>query len=185
MKKGALRTVVAAALIAALGTISAVAQTTGTIAGKVKDIRTGQYLENARVTVKDTGKQALTDSFGQFRITGVPTGTADVTVFFTGYYSATQTIEVNESIVSNVEIDLRSRSAFDSEEDVYELDAFVVKSQYDAQAAAIHEQRFAESNKAVIDAEALGNINEGNIGEFVKIPSGYFHQLCRCRRALH
>ena len=172
MKRGALRTLVSAALIAALGTISAVAQNTGTIAGKVKDIRTGQYLENARVTVTNTKLQGMTDSFGQFRISGVQTGSAEITVFYTGYYSATQTIEVSENVVARVEVELRSRAAFDSEEDIYELDAFVVKSQYDAQAAAIHEQRFAESNKAVIDAEALGNINEGNIGEFVKFLPG-------------
>ena len=172
MKRGALRTLVSAALIAAIGTISATAQNTGSIAGKVKDIRTGQYLENARVTVENTTLQTMTDAFGQFRIAGVPTGTADITVFYTGYYSATQTIEVSGDVVARTEVDLRSRGAFSSEEEVYELDAFVVKSQYDAQAAAIHEQRFAESNKAVIDAEALGNINEGNIGEFVKYLPG-------------
>ena len=172
MKTGVLRALIPAALIAVCGIISAGAQETGTIAGKVKDIRTGQYLENARVTLDATGQKTLTDSFGQFRIQNVPTGTADITVFFTGYYSSTQTIEVNSNIAANVQIDLRSRSAFESEDEIYELDAFVVKSQYDAQAAAINEQRFAAGNKAVIDAEALGNINEGNIGEFVKFLPG-------------
>ncbi len=172
MKTGAMRTVVAAALIAAFGITTAIAQTTGTIAGRVKDIRTGQYLENARVTVENTSLRTQTDSFGQFRLSGVPTGTAEVTVFYTGYFSTTQTIEVSESITAQLEVDLRSRSAFESEDEVYELSAFVVKSQYDAAAAAIHEQRFSETNKAVIDSEALGNINEGNIGEFVKFLPG-------------
>jgi len=172
MKKGVLGTLIPAALIAVLGVLSSAAQTTGSIAGKVKDIRTGQYLENARVTVENTNLQTLTDTFGQFRIAGVPTGTAEVTVFYTGYYSATQTIEVSGDIVPRVEFDLKSKGEFTAEDDVYELDAFVVKSQYDAAAAAIHEQRFSQTNVAVIDSESLGNINEGNVGEFVKFLPG-------------
>ncbi len=171
MKAGLLRALISAAMLAACGVVSAVAQT-GSIAGKVKDTRTGQYLENARVTVESTNARTLTDSFGQFRINNVQTGSVDVTVFYTGYYSATQTIEVTEGTVARIEIGLKSQGVAETSDDVYELDAFVVKSQYDAQAAAIHEQRFAESNIAVIDAEALGNINEGNIGEFVKYLPG-------------
>ena len=72
MKAGLLRALISAAMLAACGVVSAVAQT-GSIAGKVKDTRTGQYLENARVTVESTNARTLTDSFGQFRINNVQT----------------------------------------------------------------------------------------------------------------
>lgn len=177
IKSGVLRTftpaVFVAILIQALGILNAVAQdSTGIITGQVMDVRTGQYLDNARVSVRDAGLQTLTDQYGQFSFRGVPTGIAEVTVFYTGYYSTTQTIEVNSSITSQVEIGLKSRGSFASEDEIFELDAYVVKGQFDATAAAIHEQRFAENNISVIDADALGNITEGNIGEFVKFLPG-------------
>lgn len=51
---------------------------------------------------------------------------------------------------------------------------FMVQSQRetDAAAIAINEQRFAANRKDVISTDAFGDINQGNIGEFVKFIPG-------------
>lgn len=144
----------------------------GSVSGRVMDVRTGQYLSNTRVSVEGTSIQTLTNQFGEFTLTGVPTGTASVRAFYTGYFDSTQTIEISSDKTERLEFALRSRSSFESEEDVYELEVFEIASQYDAMAAAIHEQRFSQTNIAVVNAESMGNINEGNIGEFVKYLPG-------------
>src|SRR4051812_22839299 len=58
--------------------------TTGTIEGRVQNAATGDYLQNARVTVKGTNLEALTDDAGAFQLTGVPAGRTTLRVFFTG-----------------------------------------------------------------------------------------------------
>jgi hypothetical protein len=60
----------------------------GSISGKVSDRRTGHAIPFATVTVVGAQKGALTDSEGQYLITGVPTGTYEVRVQFLGYSPA-------------------------------------------------------------------------------------------------
>src|SRR5205814_9659252 len=47
---------------------------TGNIAGRIHNIVTGQYLNNARVTVRGSDQVAFTDSSGSYRLAGVPAG---------------------------------------------------------------------------------------------------------------
>jgi len=49
---------------------------TGTIAGRVMNATTGTYLDKARVVVEGTSLEALTNESGDFKIVGVPAGTA-------------------------------------------------------------------------------------------------------------
>src|SRR3954469_9370895 len=65
---------------------------TGAIEGRVLNGANGQYLNNARVTVEGTGLQTFTNSYGEFRLIGVPVGSATVHVFYTG--TEPQTIDV-------------------------------------------------------------------------------------------
>ena len=52
-----------------------IAQTaTGAITGRVQNEATGQYLNNARVTVKGTDLAVFTDDTGSFRLPQVPAG---------------------------------------------------------------------------------------------------------------
>ncbi|HYM80167.1 MAG TPA: TonB-dependent receptor [Candidatus Limnocylindria bacterium] len=63
----------------------ALAQDRGGLSGRVSDKRTGHALPFASVTVMGAQKGGLTDSEGQFLITGLPPGTYDVRVQFLGY----------------------------------------------------------------------------------------------------
>jgi iron complex outermembrane recepter protein len=73
----------------------ALAQSTAaTIEGRVVSARSGEYLEKARLTVEGTSLEAFTNSDGQFRLVGVPSGSARIRVFFTGLEPATATVAV-------------------------------------------------------------------------------------------
>ena len=57
---------------------------TGSISGRVHNEATGQYLNNARITIKGTGLSTLTDDTGTFRIAGVPSGATTLEAFYSG-----------------------------------------------------------------------------------------------------
>ena len=45
---------------------------------------TGQYLNNARITIRGTDLVAFTDETGRYSLAGVPTGSVVVEVVYTG-----------------------------------------------------------------------------------------------------
>jgi hypothetical protein len=57
---------------------------TGSITGRVQNTDTGQYVNNARVTVRGTGLSILTDETGTFRLPAVPAGEVILDIFYTG-----------------------------------------------------------------------------------------------------
>src|SRR5678815_6107150 len=65
--------------------VPALAQDKGSISGKVSDKKTGHALPFATVTVMGAQKGGLTDSEGQFQVTGIPPGTYEVRIQFLGY----------------------------------------------------------------------------------------------------
>jgi hypothetical protein len=69
----------------------AAAQDRGSVAGKVSDKRNGHALAFASVTVVEAKRGGLTDSEGQFMISGMAPGTYEVRVQFLGYRPETRT----------------------------------------------------------------------------------------------
>jgi hypothetical protein len=74
-----------AAFLISLLAAPTLAQERGSISGKVADKKTGHALPFATVTVVGAQRGGLTDSEGEFVITGVPAGTWEVKVQFLGY----------------------------------------------------------------------------------------------------
>ncbi len=73
------------ALLLALLAVPAAAQERGSISGRVRDKKTRHAIPFATVTVVGAQRGALTDSEGQFVISGVAPGTYEVRVQFLGY----------------------------------------------------------------------------------------------------
>ena len=149
------------------------AQTTGTIEGRVLNADNGKYLGNARVTVAGTNLETLPDSLGQYRLSGVPAGSAQVKTFYTGLLSQDATVSVAAGQTVTRDINL-SASVAAKEGEVLKLDAFKVAAavEMDAASIAINEQRFAPTIKNVVSTDAFGDITEGNLGDFVKFLPG-------------
>ena len=166
-----------ASLVLAAAAVSAQTSGVGTIEGRIANLRTGENLERARVTVEGTSLEAFSDSSGNFRLSGVPAGTARVKVFYTG--QGAQTASVTVAAGATVQHDFNliagvARPDADQTGAVVKLDQFVVATskEMDAAAIAINEQRFAANMKNVVSADEFGTVVEGNVGDFLKFLPG-------------
>lgn len=148
----------------------------GTITGRVQNVVTGEYLNNARVAVRGTELLELTDSSGIYRLRNVPVGPVQLEVAYTGMDPVTLSVDVpdGESVVRNIELTSVARYGASAAGGVLKLDSFVVSSArgMDAKSLAINEQRYADNIKNVIAADAHGDVTEGNVGEFMKFMPG-------------
>lgn len=162
------------ALAAAPEGPAAAPQSTGTITGRVQNVVTGQYLNNARVTLKGTNRTVYTDRFGVYQLVGVPSGPAVIEVFYTDLDVALIPVVVPPGGAIEQSVDLTSAARYGTSPDTVTLDAFVISSdrETDAQAIATNEQRFAPNIKNVLATDSLGDILGGSVGEFMKFLPG-------------
>ncbi|HUR57509.1 MAG TPA: TonB-dependent receptor [Opitutaceae bacterium] len=146
------------------------AQTTGAVTGRVQNEATGQYLNNARVTVKGTNVTGFTDDTGTYRLTGVPAGAATIEAFYSGL--DLQLVTVNVAAGQSVErdINLTNKTLYGDKSGTVKLDPFVLTSSKltEGEALATNEQRFAANIKNVVATDAYGDVTEGNVAEFMK-----------------
>jgi outer membrane receptor protein involved in Fe transport len=94
------------ALLAICGS-AAFAQVKGSISGRVVDKRTNHAIPFANVALIGAQRGGLTDSEGQFLITGVAPGTYEVSVRFLGYAPASRAgvaVTAGKSVVVNFEL---------------------------------------------------------------------------------
>src|ERR1051326_8168874 len=160
------------ALSVALLPLQAQTGSTGAVEGRVQNAATGNYLNNARVRVVGTNIETFTNSAGEYRLAGVPAGQATLNVFYTGLVPQQVNVTVASSGVAQQDVSLRGLN--DQNNGPVMLNEFVVASQRETDAAtiALNEQRFAPNRKDVVSTDAFGDINQGNIGEFVKFLPG-------------
>ncbi len=158
-----------AVLFACAGSLRAAppASSTGSIEGRVFNTGTGEYLENARVTVEGIRLESFTDSFGQYRLADVPVGTVRLRVFYTGLVVETAAVNVAAGQSARHDFNLASAG-------IVKLGQFVVSSskEMDGSAIAINEKRFAADIRNVIAADEFGPMADGNVGELLKTVPG-------------
>lgn len=148
----------------------------GEIAGRVMNVGTGRYLNNARVTIDGTSRETFTNEYGEYRFSDVPAGAVTVRVAYTGLDTKAEqvTVAAGQSAALNFDLTSADRYGKTGEESVVQLDTFVVQSnrEYEGNALATNEQRYAPNVKVVMAADAFGAVNEGNPGEFLKYLPG-------------
>lgn len=152
---------------------AAVAQTqgTGTIQGQVLNVSTGNFLNNARVSVRGTGIETFSNEVGGYWLSNVPAGAVVLDVKFLGMTPQTATVTVNPGQVAVHDFELTLVSQ--GEGRVVKLEAFSVEAQaITGQAVALTEQRNAPNIKNVISPDEFVDPGEGNIGEFIKYVPG-------------
>ena len=94
------------ALLALCGS-AALAQVRGSVSGRVVDQRTRHAIPFANVALIGAQRGGLTDSEGQYLITGVPVGTYEISVRFLGYRQVSRpgvTVTAGKSVVVNFEL---------------------------------------------------------------------------------
>ncbi|MSU49196.1 MAG: TonB-dependent receptor [Opitutus sp.] len=145
----------------------------GTVTGRILNISTGSFLNNARVQVSGTSAETFTDQHGYYRLSNVPAGSLRLTATYTGMAPAG--VELVLAARQTFVQDFKLQSARESgAAGAVEMNRFVVvadKEMADS-AVALNEQRFARNLKNVLASDEFGNTTEGNIGEFAKFLPG-------------
>ncbi len=145
----------------------------GTLTGRVSNLATGKYLNNARVALRGADQVVFTDAFGTYRLVNVPAGPAVLDVFYTDLDPQEIAFNVTTGATAERNIELTSRSRYGGD-DVLKLDAFVVAAaqETDSQAIALNEQRFSPNLKNVMAADSFGDVLGSSVGEFLKFLPG-------------
>jgi TonB-dependent receptor len=147
---------VVSALLVALVPPSSAADS-AVVSGVVTDAQVGSGLPGAPVRIEGTSLQAVTDSKGRFRITGVPDGEHTLAVTYPGFEPASQTIRVTNGDTPEVEMNLRLRG--------YEETVTVEAPILQGQAKALNQQQNAPRIINVVSADQIGNFPDPNAAE--------------------
>lgn len=137
----------------------AAADASGIITGNVTNQTTGNGLTGASVTITGTALSALVDGTGRYVISGVPAGEHDVMVTYAGLDAKHATVSVAAGQRQVVDFELTSG--------VYTLETFKVAGEKEGYAAAITQQRNANSLKNVTAMDAYGNLPNLDATELV------------------
>ena len=149
-------------------------QPTGAVTGRVQNVVIGRYLNNARVSVQGTDLVAFTDEFGAYRFPSVTPGPIVLEIFYTGMDQQQSALSVSAGQTLLHDVSLTNVARYGEKTDAVKLSAFVVSTskETEGEALATNEQRFAPNIKNVIATDSFGDIQEGNLGEFVKFLPG-------------
>ncbi len=132
-----------------------------------------EYVRNAEVRLDGTQQVVFTEGDGSFQFTGVPAGSATISVTFAGYNTAKETFTVTAGQTAVREINLISAVAAPSTKDgVVQLSAFTVSSEREGNAKAIQAQRQAMNITTSVASDIFGDVTAGNVGEFLKYLPG-------------
>ena len=161
---GAWLLALATGFAALLSPLAAQTSGTGSITGTVANASTRLFLNEAEVRIAGTNTTVLTDRDGTFSIGGLKPGAYELVVSYTGLDAETRSVIVSAGAVAKQEFNLTSS--------IYKMDAFVVASEVEGNAAAINVQKKSDYFVQAISADTLGNVSEGNIGEFLRYVPG-------------
>ncbi len=137
---------------------------TGAITGTVANAGTRQFLNEAEVKVNGTNQKVLTERDGSFELRNLAPGTYTLEVSYTGLDSETRSVTVAAGKAAHEEFNLTTG--------IYKMAAFTVASEVEGNAAQINKQKKSDTFMTAISADTLGEVPEGNIGEFLKYVPG-------------
>ncbi len=143
------------------------AQSTAEISGRVLNASTGDYLNNARISVVGSSLEVLTDEAGRYRLAALPAGEIRLVVSYTSLkpVSATVTLAGGENRRMDFELPLSIQASVSP----VQLEAYTVSARIlSGQALALNEQRHAPNIKTVVALDEFPNMGEGNVAEFMK-----------------
>ena len=154
--------------------VSAADNAAATITGRIQNEATGQYLSNARVGLKGTSQNVLTDEHGVYRLLDVPPGPVVLDVFFTGLDRREVAIEASPGQLTELDIALGSAERYGQRGETLKLDPFMVSagSQLEGEALAVSEQRYSANMKDVVTADSLGDVTMEGVGNFLRYLPG-------------
>lgn len=154
--------------------LPAQAQTKGTgdIEGRVQNSVTGTAISHAQVSISGTNRTTTTDEAGQYYLGSVPAGTTTLHVTAAGLDPQDAIVNVTAGGIATQDVGLTSKAMYG--EGTVKLDAFVVQSSHETNAAAIaiNEQRTNPNITSVVASDEFGPRPDQNPGELLKMLPG-------------
>ncbi len=147
----------AAVFLACAGTAAALlAQTAGTLTGRVSDAATGRSLQGAVVRAVGTSAVAYTDANGRFNLPALPAGPRTLEISYVGLDAQTREVAVAAGATGTVDVALESKAL--------KMEAFTVAESARGQALAINQQKTASGLVNIVSEETFNTMINGNIG---------------------
>jgi TonB-dependent receptor len=168
-----LRHLVAALVAGLLAFLPAPAQVAapaaGTVTGRIFSPATGEFVRHAQIRIAETGQTTTSEDAGEFVLPAIAPGRVTLVVTYTGYNTATATVDVAPGATVTRDFDLVStlQRPADLGATVV-LDKFVVSSDREGSAKAIMDQRKSMNITNTVASDSFGDNAEGNIGEFLR-----------------
>ncbi|WP_414662450.1 TonB-dependent receptor [Horticoccus sp. 23ND18S-11] len=157
--------------------LAAQSTATGVIEGRVSHSAGGLFLKQVRIVVEGSALETFTNEAGEFRLAGVPAGSATLRATVAGFAAQTARVSLAAGQTVRHDFDLGASDApvpnAAAGDQTVMLDKFTVaERELSAQAAALQEQRIAPNIKNVVAFEEFGDLGDGNPGEFLKFVPG-------------
>lgn len=146
-------------LLLIVTTVTAFAQNTGRIAGRVASSDADVFLEGVLITVEGTNLRTTSTANGRFSLNAVPVGTQTLRFQFLGSEPETRTVEVQSDAITPLDVELGG--------EVIELEALVVDGARLGQALALNYQRGSVANAQFVSADAIGRFPDQNAAEAI------------------
>jgi len=138
---------------------TALAQTTGTVSGRVLDARTKLALGGARLTIEQPGVvlETFSDASGEFVLFNVPAGTRTLIASYVGYADLAEPVNVAAGRTTTVELPFGR--------DTVRMQAVVIEGSLVGQARAINQQRAADTLSNFVASDEIGRFPDQNAAE--------------------
>ena len=146
----------------------------GTVAGRVYNAATKEFVRNAEVRIEGTNFVTYTEDAGFYRLTGIPAGPVNLVVTYTGSEPAAARLTLGAGIAATQDFELKSAllPARAADNAVVKLSEFVVSGEREGQAKAIMERQASINAKNVVASDNYGDLTMGDVGEFMKSMPG-------------
>src|SRR5215217_7284825 len=157
--------------LAALPSLVA-AQSGGTVRGHVTDASNGRALPDAQVTVDGTRIGGITNSSGDYTLTGVPAGARTVTVRRIGYQPATIQVSVGAGATAQADAALKVSAVNLSDVVVTGTGAPTERRRVGASVASVDSAVISKANAVTVDQAMQGKIPGAQITQNSGGPGG-------------
>jgi len=148
-------------LAAILWMVTTLSLSAATIRGVIRDVDTGEGIEDISVTVVGTALRTNTDRFGRYQLSLVNPGEVTLKVGSFSYEDTSRAISVDES-GATADFELVYAGT------ILELDEFTVKASESASSRALNKQRAADVRLDIIASDKFGKLPDLTIADAVR-----------------
>jgi iron complex outermembrane receptor protein len=135
----------------------------------VRNARTGAFLQGAEVTVDGRATVYHTDRYGRFTLDLGDATASELKVVYPGLSVETVPLAVGADGTTALEVALK---ATDNEDNVLELERYVVTTEKEGYAASVARQKAAPNVQNVLSMDTYGTVADGNVGNFLQRVAG-------------